>query len=163
MSSKHATAPWFGASEQTQASLMLAAIQEDIDVPSSQQPPAPEFHLPTQEEISTVPLNPSTEEVAPEESLPYTQDLEEELSPEQEQKLLAATEEEERVAPSDSRTWEYGRNIQGTMQIRYLKCDDPSKELTTVSTQQDVPAESGDASDVPPAKKSKRDDGATSM
>ena len=60
MSSKHATAPWFGASEQTQASLMLAAIQEDIDVPSSQQPPAPEFHLPTQEEISTVPLNPST-------------------------------------------------------------------------------------------------------
>ena len=49
------------------------------------------------------------------------------------------------------------------MQIRYLKCDDPSKELTTVSTQQDVPAESGDASDVPPAKKSKRDDGATSM
>ena len=65
MSSKHATTPWFGASEQTQASLMLAAIQEDIDVPSSQQPPAPEFHLPTQEEISTVPLNPSTEEVAP--------------------------------------------------------------------------------------------------
>ena len=53
MSSKHATAPWFGASEQTQASLMLAAIQEDIDAPSSsQQPPAPEFHLPTQEEIS---------------------------------------------------------------------------------------------------------------
>ena len=163
MSSKHATAPWFGASEQTQASLMLAAIQEDIDVPSSQQPPAPEFHLPTQEEISTVPLNPSTEEVAPEESLPYTQDLEEELSPEQEQELLAATEEEERAAPSDSRTWEYGRNVQGTMWVWYLKCDDPSKELTTVSTQQDVPAESGDASDVPPAKKSKRDDGATSM
>ena len=163
MSSKHATAPWFGASEQTQASLMLAAIREDIDVPSSQQPPAPEFHLPTQEEISTVPLNPSTEEVAPEESLPYTQDLEEELSPEQEQELLAATEEEERAAPSDSRTWEYGRNVQGTMRVRYLECDDPSKELTTVSTQQDVPAESGDASDVPPAKKSKRDDGATSM
>ena len=143
---------------------MLAAIQEDIDTPSSsQQPPAPEFHLPTQGEISTVPLNPSTEEAAPEESLPFTQDLEEELSPEQEQELLAATEEEEKTAPGDSRTWEYGRNIQGTMQVRYLKCDDPSEKLTTVSAQQGVPTESGDASDAPPAKKSKRDDGATSM
>ena len=143
---------------------MLAAIQEDIDAPpSSQQPPAPEFRLPTQEEISTVPINPSVEEAAPLESLPYTQDLEDDVSPEQEQELLAATEEEEKAAPSDSRTWEYGRNVQGTMQVRYLKCDDPSEELTTVSTQQGVPAESGDASDVPPAKKPKRDDGATSM
>ena len=156
MSSKHATAPWFGASEQTQASLMLAAIQEDIDTPSSsQQPPAPEFRLPTQEEISTVPLNPSTEEAAPEESLPFTQDLEEELSPKQEQELLAAAEKEEKTAPSDSHTWEYGRNVQGTMQVRYPKRDDPSEELATVSAQQGVPTESGDASDAPLAKKSK--------
>ena len=140
MSSKHATAPWFGASEQTQASLMLAAIQEDIDAPSSsQQPPAPEFRLPTQEEISTVPLNPSAEEAAPEESLSYIPDLEEDVSPEQEQELLAATEEEGKVVSPDS------------------------KELATVSTQPSVPAESGDASDVPPVKKSKRDDGATLM
>ena len=105
MSSKHATAPWFGASEPTQASLMLAAIQEDLDVdapPSSQQTPAPAIRLLTQEEISTVPLNPSTEEAAPEESLPYTQDLEEELSPKDEQELLA-TEEEEETASDDSR------------------------------------------------------------
>ena len=164
MSSKHATAPWFGASEQTQASLMLAAIQEDIDAPSSsQQPPAPEFCLPTQEEISTVPINPSVEEAAPLESLPYTQDLKEDVSPEQEQELLAATEEEEKAAPSNSCTWEFGRNVQGTMQVWYLKCDDPSKELTTVSTQQGVPTESGDVSDVPPAKKSKQDDGGPSM
>ena len=164
MSSKHASVPWFGASEQTQASLMMAAIQEDLDTPSSsQQPSAPEFRLPTQEEISTVPLNPPVEEAAPEESLPYTQDFEEDVPPEQEQELLAAAEEEEEAAPDDSHIWEYGRNVQGTMQVRYLKCDDPSKELTTVSTQRSAPTGSGDASDVPPAKKSKRDDGATSM
>ena len=164
MSSKHATAPWFGASEPMQASLMLAAIQEDIDAPPSSQPPSvPEFRLPTQEEISTVPLNPSTEEAAPEESLPYTQDLEEDVPLEQEQELLAATEQEEESVLHDSRTWEYGRNVQGTMQIRYLKADDPSEELTIVSTQQAVLTESGDASNVPPAKKQKRDDGATSM
>ena len=165
MSSKHATAPWFGASKPMQASLMLAAVQEEIDAPpSSQQPSVPEFRLPTQEEISTVPLNPSTVEVVPEESLPYTQDFEEEdVPPEQEQGLVTATEKEEEFVPRDSRTWEYGRNVQGTMQVRYLKCDDPSKELATVSTPQGMPTESGDTSDVPPAKKSKRDDGATSM
>ena len=165
MSSKHTTAPWFGASEPMQASLMLAAIQEDLDVdapPSSQQMLAPDVRLPTQEEISTVPLNPSTEEAAPEESLPFTQDLEDEPSPEEAQELLA-TEEEEETAPDDSRTWEYGRNVQGTMQVRYLRSGGPSKDSTALPTQQDIPAESGDASSVPPAKRSKQDDGATSM
>ena len=164
MSSKHATAPWFGASEQVQASLMLASVQEGIDMPpSSQQPSAPEFRLPTQEEISTIPLNPSTDEAAPEESLPYTQDLEDEPLLSQEQELPPTTDEDEGTAPGDSRSWEYGRNVQGTMQVRYLKSDDPSEEPTTASSQQDRPAESGDAFVVPPAKKSKRDDGATSM
>ena len=69
MSSKHATAPWFGVPEATQASLMLEAIQEEIaTLPSSQQ--STTFRLPTQEEISTIPLNPFKEEVTPEESLP---------------------------------------------------------------------------------------------
>ena len=106
MSSKHATVLGSALQSRLKASLMLAAIQEDINAPSSsQQPPALEFRLPTQEEISTVPLNSSTEEAAPEESLPFTQDLEEELSPEQEQELLAATQEEEKTAPGDSHTW----------------------------------------------------------
>ena len=35
MSSKHSLVPWFGAPEATQASLMLAAIQEDVSAPGS--------------------------------------------------------------------------------------------------------------------------------
>ena len=183
MSSKHATAPWFGASEQTQASLMLAAIQEDIDVPSSQQPI--ESRLPTQAEISTIPLNPSTEEVAPDDSLPFTQDIEEdndppELSPEQEQELLDVKEEKEECAkppspgleaiqqafesaPGDYRTWEYAHNVQGTIMSRYRKGSDPSRELAVALVEQDLPSMSGDSSDTPPAKKPKPDDGAPSM
>ena len=183
MSSKHATAPWFGASEQTQASLMLAAIQEDIDVPSSQQPI--ESWLPTQAEISTIPLNPSTEEAAPDDSLPFTQDIEEdndppELSPEQEQELLDVKEEKEECAkppspgleaiqqafesaPGDYRTWEYAHNVQGTIMSRYRKGGDPSRELAVALVEQDLPSMSGDSSDTPPAKKPKPDDGAPSM
>ena len=183
MSSKHATAPWFGASEQTQASLMLAAIQEDIDVPSSQQPI--ESRLPTQAEISTIPLNPSTEEAAPDDSLPFTQDIEEdndppELSPEQEQELLDVKEEKEECAkppspgleaiqqafesaPGDYRTWEYAHNVQGTIMSRYRKGGDPSRELAVALVEQDLPSMSGDSSDTPPAKKPKPDDGAPSM
>ena len=183
MSSKHTTAPWFGASEQTQASLMLAAIQEDIDVPSSQQPI--ESRLPTQAEISTIPLNPSTEEAAPDDSLPFTQDIEEdndppELSPEQEQELLDVKEEKEECAkppspgleaiqqafesaPGDYRTWEYAHNVQGTIMSRYRKGGDPSRELAVALVEQDLPSMSGDSSDTPPAKKPKPDDGAPSM
>ena len=183
MSSKHATAPWFGASEQTQASLMLAAIQEDIYVPSSQQPI--ESRLPTQAEISTIPLNPSTEEAAPDDSLPFTQDIEEdndppELSPEQEQELLDVKEEKEECAkppspgleaiqqafesaPGDYRTWEYAHNVQGTIMSRYRKGGDPSRELAVALVEQDLPSMSGDSSDTPPAKKPKPDDGAPSM
>ena len=183
MSSKHATAPWFGASEQTQASLMLAAIQEDIDVPSSQQPI--EFRLPTQAEISTMPLNPSKEEAAPDDSLPFTQDIEEdndppELSPEQEQELLDVKEEKEECAkppspgleaiqqafesaPGDYRTWEYAHNVQGTIMSRYRKGGDPSRELAVALVEQDLPSMSGNSSDTPPAKKPKPDDGAPSM
>ena len=183
MSSKHATAPWFGASEQTQASLMLAAIQEDIDMPSSQQPI--ESRLPTQAEISTIPLNPSTEEAAPDDSLPFTQDIEEdndppELSPEQEQELLDVKEEKEECAkppspgleaiqqafesaPGDYRTWEYAHNVQGTIMSRYRKGGDPSRELAVALVEQDLPSMSGDSSDTPPAKKPKPDDGAPLM
>ena len=95
MSSKHASAPWFGAPEATQASLMLEAVQEEIAVPPSSQQPT--------EGISTIPLNPSIEEAAPDNSLPFTQDVEEdndppELSPEQEQELLDVEEEKEERA-----------------------------------------------------------------
>ena len=39
MSSKHSSVPWFGAPEAMQASLMLAAIQEDISAQESSQEP----------------------------------------------------------------------------------------------------------------------------
>ena len=184
MSSKHTSAPWFSAPEVTQASLMLEAVREEISVPPSSQQPT-EFRLPTQEEISTIPLNPSTEEAAPDDSLPFTQDVEEdddppELSPEQEQELLDVEEEkEERAkppspgleafqkafesAPSDRCTWEYARNVQGTIMSRYLKGDDPSRELAAALVRQDLPSMSGDSSDTPPAEKPKPDDGAPSM
>ena len=95
MSSKHASTPWFGAPEATQASLMLEAVQEEIDMPPSSQQ-STQFWLPTQE-ISTIPLNPSTEEAAPDESLPFTQDLEDDddVPPEREQELLGVEGEEQ--------------------------------------------------------------------
>ena len=102
MSSKHSSVPWFGALEATQASLMLAAVQEDISAPGSSQEPTgveaevPLVHLPCPEEISTIPLNPTQEEDPLEESLPFTPDAaEEDLTLEQEQELL----EEEGATP----------------------------------------------------------------
>ena len=59
MSSKHSSVPWFGAPEATQASLMLAAIQEGISASGSSQEPTgvkaevPLVRLPHPEEIST--------------------------------------------------------------------------------------------------------------
>ena len=184
MSSKHTSAPWFNAPEATQASLMLEAVQEEIAVPPSSQQPI-KFRLPTQAEISTIPLNPSTEEAAPDDSLPFTRDIEEdnnppELSPEQEQELLDVKEEKEECAkppspgleaiqqafesaPGDHRTWEYAHNVQGTIMSRYRKGSDPSRELAVALVEQDLPSMSGDSSDTPPAKKPKPDDGAPSM
>ena len=47
MSSKHSSVPWFGAPKATQASLMLAAIQEDISAPGlSQEPTGVEAEVP---------------------------------------------------------------------------------------------------------------------
>ena len=96
------TVPWFGAPEAAQASLMLAAIQEEVSAPVLSQEPVgvkaevPLTHLPRPEEISMVPLRPVQEEGPLEESLPFALDMtEEDLTPEQEQELL----EEEEVAP----------------------------------------------------------------
>ena len=172
MSSKHASAPWFGAPEANQASLILEAVQEEIAAPPSLQQPT-EFRLPTQEEISTIPLNPSTEEAAPDDSLLFTQDVEEdndppELSPEWEQELLDVEEEkEERAkppspgleaiqqasesAPGDRRTWEYARNIEGTIMSRYRKGCDPLRELAVALVEQDLPSMSSDSSDTAPS------------
>ena len=102
MSSKHSSVPWFGALEATQASLMLAAIQEDISASGSSQEPmgvkaeVPSVQLPRPEEISTIPLHPTQEEDPLEESLPFAPDAtEEDLTLEQEQELL----EEEGAKP----------------------------------------------------------------
>ena len=128
MSTKHSLVPWFGAPEATQASLMLAAIQEDISAPGSSQESmgvkaeAPLVQLPHPEEISTIPLHPTQEEDPLEESLPFAPDAaEEDLTPEQEQELLEeegatprpptpsdkAIIEATRFAPSDLHAYEY--------------------------------------------------------
>ena len=177
MASKHLTAPWYGASETTQASLMLKSLQEEISVPTTAAQEV-EFRLPTQEEISTVPLKPTVVEEPPEESLPYTVDVEEgdevvislNIAPEEEQKLLGDVEEKEDVplshspssaaileasAPSDTRQYEYTRNVQGTMESRYLKSGSSSQELTIASDKPVLPLSSDDPSGPPPPKKPK--------
>ena len=61
------------------------------------------------------------------------------------------------------RTWEYARNVEGTIMSRYHKGGDPSRELAVALVEQDLPSMSGDSSDTPLAKKPKPDDGAPSM
>ena len=177
MASKHPTAPWYGASETTQALLMLKSLQEEISAPTTATQEV-EFCLPTQEEISTVPLKPTVEEEPPEESLPYTVDVEEgdevvislNIALEEEQKLLGDVEEKEDVplshTPSsavdpeasvtgDTRQYEYARNVQGTMESRYLKRGGSSQELAIASDKPKLPPSSDDPSGPPPPKKSK--------
>ena len=128
MSLKHSSVPWFGAPEATQASLMLAAIQEGVSASGSSQEPTgvetevPLVRLPRLEEISTIPLRPSQEEDPLEESLPFAPDMaEEDFTPKQEQELLEeegvtprpptpsdkAIIEATHFAPSDLRAYEY--------------------------------------------------------
>lgn len=179
MASSHPTAPWYGASEITQATLMLQSLQEEVSAPSTTTQEAPDkpsevgFRLPTQEEISTVPLKPTVVDEPPEESLPYTVDVEEgdevvislNLAPEEEQKLLGDVEEKEEVPPShtpgsatdpeasvtsDTRQYVYARNVQGTMESRYLVSGS-----AIASGEPKLPPSSDDPSGPPPPKKSK--------
>ena len=185
MSSKHSSVPWFGALEATQASLMLATIQEDITALGSSQEPTgveaevPSVQLPHPEEISTIPLCPTQEEDPLEESLPFTLDAaEEDLTLEQEQELL----EEEGVTPRpltpsdkaiieatiiDLRAYEYASARGRVIMSCYPKSGDHSQELAIALMKQDLPATSDDPPEAPPAKKLKPDndanDGAPSM
>ena len=173
MASKHPTVPWYRAPETTEASLMLKSLQEEIA--ASQEA---EFRLPMQEEISTVPLKPTVVEEPPEESLPYTVDVEEgdevvvslQIAPEEEQKLLGDVEEEEDVPSSqiprstadpeasaieDTQQYEYARNVQGTMESRFLKSSKSSKKPTTASGDPELHPSSEDPLGPPPMKRSK--------
>ena len=187
MSSKHSSVPWFGAPEATQASLMLAALQEEVSESMPSQEPVkvevevPLVCLPHPEEISTIPLHPSQEEEPLEESLPFAPDTAEgdeppDLTPEQEQELLEEEEEPTPrpptpsteaimdasiLAPSDLRQHEYSihRSGQhGTLMSHYPKSGNLSKELATALVKQDIPASSDDPLEGPPAKKPKPDD-----
>ena len=162
MVGKHPTAPWYGASEPTQATLMLKSLQEEISAPTSSTEKV-DFKLPSQEEISTVPLKPAVVEEPPEESLPYTADDEEgdetagtfDIAPEEEQQLLEA--EEEADDPLDTQKYEYFCDSTGEIVGRYRKSTDPSAELTISIVQPDPPSSSGDPSGPPPPKKPKAD------
>ena len=97
MADKHPTVPWYGASEKTQASLLLQSLQEEVATTSAQKV---EFKLPSQAEISTVPLKSTVVEEPPEESLPYMAaegDETIDIDPEDELELLGAEEEEDGV------------------------------------------------------------------
>ena len=188
MSSKHSSVPWFSAPEATQASLMLAAIQEDISARGSSQEPTgvkvevPSVQLPCPKEISTIPLHPTQEEDSLEESLPFAPDAaREDLTLEQEQELLEeegatprpptpsdkAIIEATRFAPSDLRAYEYATAQGGGIMSCYPKSGDHSQELAIALVKQDLPATSDDPPEAPPAKKSRPDDdtndGAPSM
>ena len=175
MADKHQTVPWYGASEKTQASLLLQSLWEEVSTTIAQKV---KFKLPSQEEISTVPLKPTVVEEPPEESLPYTGEEGEEttvtfdIDPEDEQELLGAEEEKDGIprhrspslldiqeasarAPSDTKQYEYARNVQGTMESRYFKGDDPSQGFAVALVKQDLPSSSGDPSGPPPLKKPK--------
>ena len=181
MSSKHSSVPWFGAPEATQASLMLATVQEDISAPESSQEPSgvkaevPSVQLPRPEEVSTIPLCPTQEEDPLEESLPFAPDAaEEDLTPKQEEELLEEEEatprpptpsdkaliEATRFTPSDLRAYEYASARGGGVMSRYPKCGDHSQELAIALVKQDLPAASDDPPEAPPAKKSKPDNDA---
>ena len=181
MSSKHSLVPWFSAPEATQASLMLASVQEDISALGSSQEPTgvkaevPLVQLPRPEEISTIPLCPTQEEDPLEESLPFAPDAaKEDLTPEQEQELLEeggmtprpptpsdkAIIEATRFAPSNLRAYEYAGARGGGIMSRYPKSRDHSQELAIALVKQDLPAMSDDPPEVLPAKKSKSDDDA---
>ena len=195
MSAKHPQAPWFGAPEATQASLMLAALQEEVSAPestSSQNPEEvkiPAVCLPRQEEISTIPIHPTEEEAPLEESLPFAPDTAEddatlELTPEQEQDLLAEEEDTPRpptpsteaikaaslLAPSDLHGWNYSIHSSGQhgpIMSRYPKSGDHSKELAVALVKQDLPTMPNTPLEPPHSKKHKTDeetdDGAPSM
>ena len=177
MASEHPTAPWYGAPETTEASLMLKSLQEEISAPPAATQEV-EFRLPSQKEISTVPLKPAAVEEPPEESLPYTVDVEEgddvivslNIAPEEEQELLGDVEGEKEVPPShdpssaddpeacvvdDTREYEYARNVQGTMESRYLKSGRSSSTPTTASDKPKRLSSSTDPSGLPPPKKPK--------
>ena len=159
MSLKHSLVPWFGAPEATQASLMLAAIQEDISAPESSQEPTgvkaevPSVQLPRPKEISTIPLRPTQEEDPLEESLPFALDAaKEDLTPEQEQELLKEEGATPRPpTPSDKAI------IEAT---RFTPSGDHSQELAIALVKQDLPAASDDPPEAPPAEKLKPDDDA---
>ena len=181
MSSKHSSVPWFSALEATQASLMLATIQEDISAPGSSQEPTgveaevPLVQLPRPKEISTIPLCPTQEEDPLEKSLFFTPDAaEEDLTLEQEQELLEeegatprpptpsdkAIIEATRFAPSDLHAYKYASARGGMIMSCYPKSGDHSQELAIALVKQDLPATSDDPPEAPPAKKSKPDNDA---
>ena len=185
MASKHAAVPWYGATETMQASLILKSVQEEVETPPTTATEAPtstttsevELRFPSLSEISTVPLKPTVVEEPLPESLPYTAEEDDDtlvsidIDPEEERELLGVEGgddaprrrspslqdicEASAQIPSDTRHYEYARNVQGTMESRYLKSDDPSQESAIALVKQDLPSSSGDPSGPPPPKKSK--------
>ena len=116
MSAKHAQVVWFGAPDATQASLMLSALQEEATVPAPNPTPA----LP---EVEVQVLTDPTSDTAAD-----TEEVPSELTPEQEQELLAGEESSQDTprpptpdnrtllkatsfAPSDLRQWEYSSSV----------------------------------------------------
>ena len=83
MSAKHAQVVWFRTPEATQASLMLSAMQEEVTTPAQDPTPAlPEVEV----QVLTDPTPPTPDTTEDTGEIPL------ELTPEQEQELLAGEE-----------------------------------------------------------------------
>ena len=163
---------------------MLEAVQGEIAAPPSSQQPT-KFWLPTQEEISTIPLNPSTEEAAPDDSLPFTQDVEEDNDPlncllnrnknswmlrrkkrSMLNLLLQAWKPSSKLLNLPLVTAVPG-NMHVTLKVPLclgtIKAVIPRGKLAVALVEQDLSSMSGNSLDTPPTKKPKPDDGAPSM
>ena len=173
MSAKHAQVVWFGTPEATQASLMLSALQEEVTTPAPDSTPAlPEVEV----KVSTDPTPPTPGTMEDTGEIPL------ELTPEQEQELLAGEESSQDTprpptpddrtllkatsfTPSNLRQWEYLSSMHSSIMSCRPKGGDLSKDLAVAIVKEDIPPEDSDEPAEPPVpKKSKSEgDGAPSM
>ena len=182
MQVKHHSVPWFGASEELQASLALAsvtaAVQEStgVPVPAQVQPvtfstfvtplpvpqplpkdaPTPEDTLPYVTEEDVIPCQSSQKGSA---SVDLELILDEEDPAELQHKLLPPTPSNDDVSwaskfsPSDLQQWDYAVSHHSDIITRYPKGTDSSASFSTALVKEDLPPEESD--DVPPTKKSR--------
>ena len=183
MQIKHHSVPWFGASEELQASLALTSVSVAVQEASTDSPvtPAQPAPIPFASFVTPLPTPPPLPKEAPppEDTLPYmteedtdpsqssTSDKgacadpeqESQEDPEEQPKPRPPTPSDEDVAlaskfsPSNLRQWDYAISHHSNIMIRYPKGTDSSASLLAALIKQDLPSEESD--DLPSAKRLK--------